>query len=341
MAVNVSSEESIWIPDTLNDGWQYTQRINESNNCKNLLEFLTLFYKHSSRKEWEERIKDGQLEINNRSIYTNAKITNGDLISWFRPPWVEPAIPTFFETLFDNNDILIINKPSGLPTVPGGGFLKHTLTELLHKKYKGSNNGLIPKPVHRLGRFTSGALILARKKTTRANLSKLFRDNLSKETSFRRIYRALAEKNKSLYVGETIEVKEPISKCFHPLLEEVWNVKKPASKEFKPLRLKIAEKKAFTKLRLIKKNRNADLLEVTIFTGRPHQIRIHLASIGTPLIGDPFYKADGLMSSDSTTGEGGYFLHAHKLINVPINGRMYSFKAPLPKKLKIKDCQRF
>ena len=72
---------------------------------------------------------------------------------------------------------MIINKPSGLPVLAGGGFLKHTLIEFLNSKRYKDQNGLTAKPIHRLGRFTSGLLICARKKESRAQISYHFREH--------------------------------------------------------------------------------------------------------------------------------------------------------------------
>ncbi len=319
-------KKTTWIPESLNSGWIYTNKITNSNRSKNLLEYLTKNYQHSSTEKWSERIRQGEIQLNKKRTLDNLKLKKGDLISWSRPPWKEARIPTNWEIIFDNQDILVINKPAGLPTTPGGGFLKHTLTELLSEAYKGYGKNEIPKPVHRLGRFTSGVLICARKKETRANLSKLFHNNISSSSSFRRVYLALAKHNPSLQVGQSIEIQTPISKCFHPYLGEIWNIQ---NNENQGINLK-----AYTQIKLIEKRKNCDLLKITIYTGRPHQIRIHLASIGTPLIGDKVYKSNGQFSSCSTPGDGGYFLHAHQLLNIPINDKLCSFEALIPEILK-------
>ena len=120
----------------MNEGWTYTQRVHQSNISIDLLEFLTSNYRHSSQKKWKERLNKGELRVNNKKAITNLSINQGDLISWLRPPWEEPEIPSSWNVIFDNQDVLIINKPSGIPTTPGGGFLKHTLTELIKERYK-------------------------------------------------------------------------------------------------------------------------------------------------------------------------------------------------------------
>ena len=330
MNLKKSFKGTNWIPASLNDGWIYNDEITNSNHLQSVLEFLASKYDHSSREEWSERIKKGEVTINKKNASGTLKLKKGDLLSWSRPPWEEPSIPSKWDIIFDNQDILIINKPAGLPTTPGGGFIKHTLTELLKKKYTKFGNNSIPKPVHRLGRYTSGLLVCARRKDTRAALSKLFRTNASSPSSFRRIYLALAHKNQTLQLGQSLDIQTPISKCFHPFMGEIWNIASQNHEWSEQYNQETTNLRSHTQIKLIEKRQNADLLEINIFTGRPHQIRIHLASIGTPLLGDPLYKANGEISTSATPGDGGYFLHAHKLLNIPIKGQLCSFEARVP-----------
>ena len=100
--------------------------IAEKDHKENLLAILASYYRHSSIKVWESRLKKGEITIN-KTIVTNDKcLIKGDEICWSKPPWREPSIPTHLDIIYDNNDLLVINKPSGLPVIPGGGFLEHT-----------------------------------------------------------------------------------------------------------------------------------------------------------------------------------------------------------------------
>ncbi len=335
MATRNATETSELIPANKNNGWTYRQVLTKKDDGKSLLEILSSSYKHSSWLEWSERLKQGQLRLNNSTIKMNKNLTMGDLVTWERPPWIEDAVPARWETLFDNNDILIINKPAGLPVVPGGGFLKHTLTELLSLQFQSADKTSIPRPVHRLGRFTSGLLVCARQKDSRAKLSALFRDRSSGKSTLQKIYRALAEINPILELKVPIEVNIPISKYPHPLVGTVWNAADSQPNEIKDSSTIYSKLEAYSTIKLLERCKEADLLEVNIRTGRPHQIRIHLAAIGSALIGDTLYKKYGKISPCSTPGKGGYLLHAHKLKNIPIGNDFLCFEAKPPEKLKM------
>ena len=318
----------------MNNGWVYQDRVSMKNNGECIIGFLTRQYKHSSSYQWGERISQGKISINNEPISNNRFIYSGDIIKWNREPWEEPSVPKEWEVIFDNGDILAINKPSGLPVMPGGGFLENTLCTLLKNKSIENNEKSYPKPIHRLGRFTSGVLLCARKKESRAILSGLIRTNPKQSNSIKRIYRGLAQTNQNLELNDYVSIDIPIVKQIHQRLGYVWNW------EAEPIDFNNQQKTnislpAKSLIRLLERRKNADLLEIIIFTGRPHQIRIHLASIGAPLIGDPLYKMNGKISNIATPGEGGYQLHCYKIENLIINNKEFSFQANPPQALQI------
>ncbi|MEC8688908.1 MAG: pseudouridine synthase, partial [Cyanobacteriota bacterium] len=154
-------------PAAFNDGWTYRDRVPVEAAGVRLSCWLAERYQHSVVAVWRQRIESGELDCNGQRLAADPRLSGGEAILWRRPPWLEEAIPDQWETIHDDGDLLVINKPSGLPVMPGGGFLRHTLTALLEPTGA--------RPVHRLGRFTSGLQVCARDPATRAALSKQFR----------------------------------------------------------------------------------------------------------------------------------------------------------------------
>ena len=226
-------------------------------------------------------------------------LTGAEQIQWRRPPWLEQAIPDQWDTIHDDGDVMVINKPSGLPVVPGGGFLSHTLTALLE------STGA--RPVHRLGRYTSGLQVCARNPRTRASLSKQFRP----DGGCRKVYQAWARQVPELEQGCSLTVNADVVERQHPLLGWIWG---PEPMGGEPVRKRLS---AHSEMRLLERTTVGDRLEVMITTGRPHQIRIHLAQLGSPLLGDPLYQLNREIAAYATPGDGGYRLHAWKLSGLP------------------------
>jgi 23S rRNA pseudouridine1911/1915/1917 synthase len=169
-----------------------------------------------------------------------------------------------------------------------------------------------PRPVHRLGRFTSGLLVCARQPESRAWLSARLRESSRRAASSdcqnshcQKIYRALtAPLPQELEPGQPLAITTPIGRRPHPLLGSIWAAALPADRQALA---------AASCLTLLARRADACLVEVEISSGRPHQIRIHTAAIGAPLLGDPLYRADGSCSATALPGDGGYQLHAQRL----------------------------
>ena len=276
----------------MNQGWVYREQV--SHCGQTVVEYYAQRYRHSSWADWLNRIESGQVQLNDRPARPHQTLKAGDLLSYHRPPWQEPDVPLEFDLLYEDDDLLAVSKPSGLPVMPGGGFLEHTLLHQLTLHYP----DLTPIPIHRLGRGTSGVVLLARSLLGKSSLSQQMRDR-----QIRKIYRALIGPSA---LPETLTIATPIGRVPHPLLGSIF----AASDRGKPAR---------SHVRVLARSQTNTLLDVEILTGRPHQIRIHLASVGYPLLGDPLYINGGLpLICDSgdrspVPGDCGYWLHAHRL----------------------------
>jgi 23S rRNA pseudouridine1911/1915/1917 synthase len=255
---------------------------------------------------------------------------------WHRPPWQEAAVPVLSERsiVFDDGDLLVLNKPSGLPVLPAGGFLEHTLLAQLQGWATAGRICAIagqPRPVHRLGRFTSGLLVCARRSDTRAWLSAQLRDSTTGAADrapgrcCRKLYRALCQPLPPDWpLGSTKTITTAIGRRPHPLLGQIWCAAQPDDSAALP---------STSVLTLLERRAGAALVEVLIASGRPHQIRIHTAAIGAPLLGDPLYRAGGLADPSALPGAGGYQLHAHRLsLSLPSDAPL-QLEAPLPQRL--------
>jgi len=296
----------------LNRGYAYTTVICSKYNGQTLLSLLASLYPHSTAQAWQQKLNNGEVTLNSVIATGSESVTSGQTFVWNRPPWIEPDAPQHFEVLFDDPHLLAVNKPSGLPTLPGGGFLENTLLRLVQEQFPNAN------PAHRLGRATSGIVLFAKTPQAASHLEANW--NTPK---IQKIYRALAQ-NIAQY--DSYEILTPIGLVPHPRLGSVWAAN-PSGKPSKSLAKVISRSASNTT------NAGTTTFEVSLNSGRPHQIRIHLASIGHPLVGDPLYGSNGQPLEDlpGLPGDGGYFLHAQFLkFQHPITGEEINLEAALP-----------
>ena len=179
-------------------------------------------------------------------------------------------------------------KPRGLPSLPNGGFLEHTLLRQVRRLHPEA------VPMHRLGRGTSGLLLFARTAEARRFVAAEWRAGRV-EKSYRALVSGLPARDRF-----TIEAK--IGLLPHPRLGRVH----AASAAGKP---------SLSEVEVLSRRSDRAIVAVRIATGRPHQIRIHLAWAGHPLVGDPLYVSGGRPGPDpGLPGDGGYRLHAERLV---------------------------
>ncbi len=308
-----------------NQGWIYRERVKKSGVGQTVLQYYTERYRHSSQEEWRERIITGQILLDQKYTKPETRLTLGQSLEYHRLPWNEPSVPLSYEVLYEDADLLAIAKPPGLPVLPGGNFLEHTLLWQLKKDYPEDT----PVPVHRLGRGTSGIMLLGRSPEAKSSLSLQMRSNSlgnSQKNRIKKVYRTLVTGNS---IPDDLEISVRIGKIPYPVLGYIYGATPDG-------------KFARSNCRVLQRHSNTTLLEVTILTGRPHQIRIHLAAAGYPLIGDPLYLPGGIPRQTSAIekaplpGDCGYHLHAYLLSFIhPQTGKAIELKCTPPPKLTV------
>jgi len=289
-----------------NQGFAYDEEIGARGDGRPVLEYLSARYRHSNVSQWAERIAAGRVRVDGRLVGPSDRLRAGQHLVWHRPPWHEPTVPRRFDVLEVDDDVLAVAKPAGLPSIAGGGFLVNTLAACVRERYSDAT------PAHRLGRGTSGVVLFARTDVARRRLALDWRAG-----AVLRVYRARVEGRLEC---DALAITAPIGPVPHVILGTLH----AASPTGRP---------AHTLIRTLEPGDRTSLVEVTIATGRPHQIRIHLAVAGHPLSGDPLYGPGGIPKarSDALPGDGGYLLHAHRLrFRHPTTGATRVVECPPP-----------
>ena len=172
--------------------------------------------------------------------------------------------------------------------------------------------------LHRLGRGTSGLVLFAHSDLARRELSAAFR-----EGRITKVYRTLVSGSPA---WEERTVDAPIGPVPHPLLGTI-HAASPSGRH------------ARSHARVVERRGDSTLLDVSIETGRPHQIRIHMASVGHPLVGDPLYLPGGLARADALPGDEGYLLHAMRASFAHPGGGTCDLQVSAPPALRSRSDQ--
>jgi 23S rRNA pseudouridine1911/1915/1917 synthase len=268
-----------------------------------------------TRSRIKHLIEEGGVLVGGRPVRASYRVREGDRIEVSVPaPPLEELVPEDIpvEILFADDDVVVVNKPPGLVVYPAAGHPTGTLMNaLLYRVGSLAPVGgpLRPGVVHRLDRDTSGVMVVARSSRAYYDLVEQFR---SRETT--RSYRALVLGD----MGEEGEIDMPIGR---------------SEKDRKKMSTRSRQRReARTAWRALRSYGFATLLEVRLATGRTHQIRVHFASVGHPVLGDRVY---GRKTSLDIRGERVFFprqmLHAALLgFRHPATGGRVEFSAPVP-----------
>lgn len=263
-----------------------------------------------SRSMVQKLIKENRVFVNGKNEKESYKIkVNDNITIQIEEPKSSKLeaqdIP--LNIIYEDNDIIVINKPKGMVVHPGNGNPDNTLVNAVLAHCKGSLSGIggeiRPGIVHRIDKDTSGLIIVAKNDKSHINLSEQIKNH-----EVTKIYTALVKGNIS---EDEATIDMPIGRN---------------KKDRKKMSVTRDGKEAVSHIKVVKRYGNYTLIRVKIDTGRTHQIRVHMAKIGHPVVGDEVYS-----SGKNEFGVKGQMLHSIILkFKHPISGKEIMLEAPLP-----------
>ena len=275
-------------------------------------------YADRSRALVQDWIKKGRVLVNGGVVRASHQVRLGETIAVEpapHPPLAAAPEQIPLVVLYEDDDLVAIDKPAGMTVHAGAGARSGTLVNALLGRFQslsGIGGPLRPGIVHRLDRFSSGVLLVAKRDAAHHCLARQFAGRQVEKT-----YLALVHGSVRADRGR---IERPIARD-------------PVRRTRMTTRL-ASGRAAWSEYRVLRRFAKFTLLEVRIGTGRTHQIRVHLASIGHPVAGDTLYGAPARVEGSPALGR--YFLHAHRIrFRRPSDGQEITLVSPLPAELEI------
>ncbi|GAB6932539.1 RluA family pseudouridine synthase [Calditerricola satsumensis] len=291
----------------------YEWTVEEPDVGERIDRFLAAQEEDWSRAQVQKWIKEGRVTVNGEPVKANYRLEPDDEIVLRVPPPKDLAVepePMELDIVYEDSDVVVVNKPRGLVVHPAPGHLSGTLVNglLYHcRDLSGIGGVLRPGIVHRIDKDTSGLLVVAKNDRAHLSLARQFKDH-----TVTRRYVALVH-------GEVAHDRGTIDA---PIGRDPHNRQRMAV-------LPKTGKHAVTHFAVLERFPGYTLLELKLETGRTHQIRVHMKFIGHPVVGDPKYGPRKTLPID------GQALHAGVLGFVhPRTGEYLEFRAPLPEDME-------
>jgi len=284
--------------------------------------FICSLFPDVSRRFFQNAIKNGEILVNEKTVSPSYKLKQGDQIkiNIKKSPQVdlgvkpEKNIP--FEIIFENSDFLVVNKPAGISVHPSEKEPSGTLVNGLLEKYPEIENigedKLRPGIVHRLDKETSGILIVAKTQKSFEHFKKLFQDRKVQKTYLAWVWGTPKNQTGKISDFTGKSRKNPTKQAVSANPDKLIN-----------------PKEALTFYKVTKDSSEKSLLELQPKTGRKHQLRLHLHSIGHPILGDKKYFNKNIKEENKAFYR--HLLHATKIEFSDWNNQKFSFESEKPK----------
>jgi 23S rRNA pseudouridine1911/1915/1917 synthase len=314
------------LPEENNRRKSFTIRVSEKGQRRRLDQFLSETDLNLSRSQAKALIKKNYVLLNQRPTKPSIHLKTGDLISVTLPrpePLSLKPEPLPLTILYEDASVIVVDKPAGMVVHPAAGNPSGTLVNaLLHhcKDLRGINGVMRPGIVHRLDKDTSGVMVVAKDDEAYQQLTKQFKDR-----TVEKVYLTIAY---GKFRQEEGLIESPIGR--HP------SQRKRMSTRTRKGRI------AITRWKRLESLDGFTLLEIFPKTGRTHQIRVHLSSMGHPLLGDPLYGRKGRQGSiqhpvlkECVKRMKRQALHALRLVfSHPRTGERVQFESPIPQDMR-------
>ena len=302
-------------------------KVPANQSGRSLLDYLSDRFKYQSLEAWEALIRSGKVTLNNEKADPLHPLQKGDLVA-YSVALKEPPVDRNIQILHDEDTFLVAVKPGQLPSHADGNFIKNTFIYLITVMLRGKGWKGEVKLVHRLDRETSGLMVVAKERSAHRNLVAQF-----EEGRVQKEYMAVAR-------GRIGEKEWEVNGAIGRDPDSQISVRQKVVPEGTPF-----SKPSLTLFEKMGDLKEAGLLKCIPKTGRTNQIRVHLDSIGHPVVGDKLYgRTDGEflefirhVKSGGDPAFPGHFtvprhlLHASKLtFSHPLTGRSLVFDSPLP-----------
>ncbi|MBN2618908.1 MAG: RluA family pseudouridine synthase [Spirochaetales bacterium] len=277
-----------------------------------LLTWISKRYTYHPLEKWKDYIENFRVLVNSNQVTPDFLLQNGDVVIYYPEPVIEPPINSDYQTIYEDDDLLVINKPADIPCHPGGIYFENTLWYILKEKYE------YISLVNRLDRETSGTMLIAKNKESAS-----FYFNKMMEREIEKEYIVLVHG----VLDHSIDAKGWLTRDSKSTIRKkrLFTLDENATQEGGEGVPETEYSHSF--FEPIKSQDNYTLINCKIYTGRTHQIRATLFSLGYPVVGDKIY---GLDESFFFKFINDTLSNSEKEILVIQNQALHSYKTTLP-----------